>query len=99
MSGLRKRSRLPRRGIANRDGAPVNSEDSETGDISWETRQYIYRLYNGYCAHCGKRVAIGGIHHKVFRSQGGTNDPSNLELVCDECHAEKHGIRALSMDI
>jgi hypothetical protein len=29
-------------------------------------------------------------HHKVLRSQGGTDDPRNLLLVCTACHGWIH---------
>ena len=31
------------------------------------------------------------IHHIVFRSHGGSNDPANLITLCWRCHAEAHG--------
>lgn len=30
------------------------------------------------------------VHHKVFRSQGGTNAPSNLITLCETCHNDLH---------
>jgi 5-methylcytosine-specific restriction endonuclease McrA len=30
------------------------------------------------------------VHHKVEISKGGSHSLSNLELLCDECHAAKH---------
>ena len=30
------------------------------------------------------------VHHIIEVKHGGTDDPSNLELVCAECHAEIH---------
>ncbi len=36
------------------------------------------------------------VHHKVFRSQGGTDTPDNLVTLCRKCHAGLHaGIFAL----
>jgi 5-methylcytosine-specific restriction endonuclease McrA len=30
------------------------------------------------------------IHHRKFRSRGGTHRPENLEPVCWECHRRIH---------
>ncbi|WP_375144268.1 HNH endonuclease [Pseudoalteromonas sp. HL-AS2] len=30
------------------------------------------------------------VHHKVFRSQGGTDAPSNLIALCETCHNDLH---------
>jgi hypothetical protein len=36
------------------------------------------------------------VHHKVFRSEGGTDTPDNLVTLCRRCHADLHaGIFAL----
>lgn len=37
---------------------------------------------------CG-RVAVD-IHHKKFKSQGGTDDINNLVALCRECHKKAH---------
>lgn len=33
-------------------------------------------------------------HHKVFRSQGGSDLKTNLVLLCVVCHKASHGIKA-----
>ena len=40
------------------------------------------------CAYPNTHILV--IHHKVQRSSGGTDDLSNLELICPNCHAEIH---------
>ena len=45
---------------------------------------------NYTCQICGKKHTRLEIHHIVFRSQGGTNDESNLITLCEECHAGIH---------
>lgn len=32
------------------------------------------------------------IHHLVFVSQGGTNDPDNLITLCFDCHGGRHAL-------
>ena len=38
--------------------------------------------------NCG-RVAVD-LHHKVKRSQGGTDAPDNLQPICRGCHDKIH---------
>jgi 5-methylcytosine-specific restriction endonuclease McrA len=53
----------------------------------------------GFCERC--RIAVSTrrppwhpqrleVNHKVPRSQGGTNDAENLEVLCRDCH-QGHG--------
>lgn len=45
----------------------------------------------GICERCGENnYAILQIHHKTERYRGGTDTPSNLELLCPNCHASQH---------
>ena len=45
--------------------------------------------YGWRCARCG-RTRLLQIHHRTFRSHGGTHRPENLEPVCWECHRRIH---------
>lgn len=64
-------------------------------------RQAVIARQMGCCARCGVPVAhldlqgggwrtgrYGGVHHKVALSEGGTDDVSNLVLLCVKCHNE-----------
>lgn len=35
------------------------------------------------------------VHHKVFRSQGGNDEPDNLAWLCHICHSGAHGVRVV----
>jgi hypothetical protein len=41
------------------------------------------------CEICG-RHATGGIHHIIYRSQGGEDVITNLMATCFECHEKLH---------
>ena len=45
------------------------------------------------CEECG-RVA-NDIHHKLKKSQGGTDDADNLIALCRRCHGAEHGIKVI----
>ena len=41
------------------------------------------------CEECGRQAV--DIHHKIFRSQGGTDEADNLIALCRDCHDMAHG--------
>jgi hypothetical protein len=41
------------------------------------------------CSRCGSTKNIEK-HHIKFKSKGGTNDPSNIDYLCAECHDFLH---------
>jgi 5-methylcytosine-specific restriction endonuclease McrA len=43
------------------------------------------------CQECELRPGIH-VHHKVYRSKGGGDIPSNLAWLCGICHDAAHGI-------
>jgi 5-methylcytosine-specific restriction endonuclease McrA len=45
-----------------------------------------------FCKKCGidSEKARLTIHHKIPQSLGGTNDRSNLQVLCFRCHKEVH---------
>jgi 5-methylcytosine-specific restriction endonuclease McrA len=44
------------------------------------------------CDLCERRTGIH-VHHKVFRSQGGADEPGNLLWLCYICHDDIHAGR------
>lgn len=42
------------------------------------------------CQHCGCYTICIERHHIVPRSEGGTDDPENIKLLCPTCHREAH---------
>lgn len=48
------------------------------------------RQRDGYlCRSCGTAVRTGEVDHIKPLDQGGSNDDSNLQLLCDSCHVDK----------
>lgn len=48
---------------------------------------------DGYACQSGRNVKHNPklhVHHIVFRSNGGSNAPSNLTTLCETCHADLH---------
>lgn len=43
------------------------------------------------CLAKGRITAGKECDHIIPLSEGGTNDPSNIQVLCHDCHLEKHG--------
>lgn len=57
-------------------------------------KRFRLEMYGEPCEACELRPGTQ-IHHSVFRSRGGTDDPAGLRWLCHVCHAEAHGIRVV----
>lgn len=59
----------------------------------WErTRERILLRDRGLCQPCieaGRFKPGNAVDHKVPKFEGGTDDDSNLQTICDPCHAAK----------
>ena len=74
------------------------------GKQKWKARNHaaenIYMAYRSQCAVCGWHLSkahyhsqmSGGceIHHITPSAKGGSDDYSNLILICPNCHREAH---------
>ncbi len=57
------------------------------------TLLYLWKRQHGRCAHCGEAITtITGWHnhHKVWRSQGGSDTADNRVLLHPTCHRQVH---------
>lgn len=60
-----------------------------TGRAGLAQRNRI-RLRDGYrCRRCSIAVRIGEVDHIKSLEEGGTNDDTNLQLLCIRCHKLK----------
>ena len=58
----------------------------------YNTKQYVLFRDGFVCQHCkgkskDKKLQV---HHVVYRSNGGTNEPNNLMTLCETCHKKVH---------
>ena len=64
----------------------------------WEERKQIVISRDGnHCSNCERRDNLH-LHHVIPLSRGGSNKPSNLELLCAKCHSKEHGGKDLTGD-
>jgi 5-methylcytosine-specific restriction endonuclease McrA len=59
----------------------------------WESGRLsrsVLRRQGGVCAACGRVPEHPELDHRIPLDRGGTNDRSNLQVLCDRpCHLEK----------
>ena len=55
-------------------------------------RQYVYERDSGLCDYCQEPVELNQchIHHTLELNHGGTNHPTNLKILCKNCHKKRH---------
>ncbi|MFW5900213.1 MAG: HNH endonuclease, partial [Halodesulfurarchaeum sp.] len=54
--------------------------------------ELIFGRANQHCEWCGERTDFPEIHHITPRSEGGSNDPKNLRVLCPNCHKKMDAI-------
>lgn len=52
----------------------------------WRRIRQLVRRRVPACENCGSTYRLA-VDHIVPQSMGGTNDPSNLRVLCARCHA------------
>ncbi len=55
-------------------------------------RAHVLKRDNGLCLPCGRRGRVTeatDVDHIVAKTDGGTDDPGNLQSICAACHKAK----------
>jgi len=75
----------------------VNSgKKSNKRSVSETKKKYIASNQNWKCSKCKQQLSAWfEVDHKIRLEHGGTNDVSNLEALCRECHGEKTAMENL----
>ena len=53
-------------------------------------RHAILARDNYQCQNCKAKNTVFEVHHLVFRSKGGSDEPENLVTLCRKCHRDYH---------
>lgn len=63
-----------------------------TGEFTADQILEVFRNQNGICAMCLEPIDLDTCHkdHKTPLSRGGSNDISNVHLVCAPCNRSKY---------
>ncbi len=68
---------------------PVYGKTAARGyGASWRVIRTAYLAKRPWCERCGKPATQ--VHHRVTKADGGDDRRSNLEALCDGCHADHH---------
>ncbi len=84
---------------ANRYGDERRGSAASRGyGSSWrKLRDQVMRRDNGLCQPClkaGHVTVAQAVDHIVAKSAGGTDDPANLQAICEACHKAKTAVEA-----
>ncbi len=58
-------------------------------------RAKFFALADGQCQKCTRKIPhgddwdLGELDHEIALSRGGTNDDSNIRVLCSWCHGDK----------
>lgn len=66
--------------------------------VSKRTISKILNRANKCCSICGWNEAICDIHHIIPKHKGGSEDHSNLIIVCPNCHRVSHKTKKYSIE-
>lgn len=68
----------------------VNPDHAFYGSQEWKKlRAFVRERDGGVCRRCGAPQSWR-VDHIIPRAEGGSDHPSNLQLLCDNCDAVKH---------
>jgi len=68
----------------------LNSGNTNKRSVSESKKKYVAANQNWKCGHCQKVLdATYEIDHKIELQHGGTNEVTNLEALCRNCHGKK----------
>ncbi len=56
-------------------------------------REYLHEVQGGKCNQCGQSLDLRHLQvdHLVSVAHGGSQEMSNLQLLCQPCHSRKRG--------
>lgn len=63
---------------------------SADGKFTPQDIEKLKELQRNRCACCRDKLKEFHIDHRVALARGGSNDPSNLQLLCPPCNMRKH---------
>jgi 5-methylcytosine-specific restriction endonuclease McrA len=70
--------------------------NSTKRSVSETKKKYVASLQNWKCKHCHTELSAWfEVDHKISLEHCGTNEVSNLEALCRECHGKKTSMEKL----
>jgi hypothetical protein len=73
----------------------ISGKEYQKGNLYWynNLKAFLFSREHGKCQLCGKEIVKGEkthLHHIKPRSEAGTNRPSNMALLHEDCHDKLH---------
>lgn len=72
----------------------IKGKEYQQGEMAGfnEVKEFVLSRDHYKCQHkqCNSENKKLHVHHIIFRSQGGTNQPKNLITLCETCHNNLH---------
>lgn len=70
----------------------ISGKEYQQGPLyNWNNVKYYVLARDNYtCQLCHKKHKKLNVHHIIYRSKGGSDRPSNLITVCEDCHTIKN---------
>jgi hypothetical protein len=69
---------------------------SHKRSVSETKKKYVASQQEWKCKHCHQQLSAWfEVDHKIRLDQGGTNEVTNLEALCRECHGKKTSMENL----
>ena len=70
----------------------ISGKEYQQGPLyNWNNVKYYVLARDNYtCQVCHKKHKKLNVHHIIYRSKGGSDRPSNLITVCEDCHTTKN---------
>lgn len=63
---------------------------SKTPPLSFQQKHQLMEKVRNHCEYCQERYTLD-VHHIIHRSEGGSNEQTNLIVLCAKCHRMAHG--------
>lgn len=78
---------------SNRGGSTTTDSGPEKTPPAPESlrNELFFERANRHCEYCGDEFDQPDVHHITPRSEGGPNKPSNLIVLCPNCHRKAEG--------
>lgn len=75
--------------ISNPDVGKWQYQKGQQKDF-YNVKAYVLHRDGYQCQKCKTKKGKLHVHHVVFKSNGGTNSPDNLIVLCSDCHDKLH---------
>lgn len=66
-------------------------------DYEWQKARKQFLINHPLCVQCGAPANVA--HHHTRRRDGGSNDESNLDALCQSCHSRLHSVERRELGI